>query len=148
VLTAPDQAVTLEKTPYHLIAVRVLDAMLPKNGGVILNSEGKKKPADGQPAKWIDISGKLDGNWQGVALFNHPKNLRHPTPCLQFAEQTIGLAPTHQEAHTIEAGKSIPFRYRVLVHAGDAEAGKVAKEYEAYEKSAQVRIGGPECVNG
>jgi hypothetical protein len=136
--------VTFNRTPYHLLAARVLDAMLPKNGGAMTNSEGKKDPPDGAPAAWIDISGKLDGEEQGVALFNHPRNDRHPTPCLQFSGQTIGLSPTHKEPLTVEAGKEVRFRYRVLVHAGNVEEGKVAAEYEAYSKAAQARIGGIE----
>jgi hypothetical protein len=148
VLTAADAAVVLDKTPYHLLAVRVLDALLPKSGGAIVNSEGKKNPDDGLRAKWIDISGKLDGELQGVALFDHPKNLRHPPPCLQFDGQTIGLAPTHAEPYTLDAGKSLTLRYRVLIHAGDVDKGQVAKEYEAYEKEAKVRVGGPEHVTG
>src|SRR5262249_15587731 len=51
-LTLPAQAlpVTFHKPPYHLIAVRVLDALLPAKGGLILNSEGQKNPPDGAPA--------------------------------------------------------------------------------------------------
>ena len=101
--------------------MRVLDTMLSKNGGAITNSEGKKNPGDGAPASWIDISSKLDGEEQGVALFNHPKNDRQPTPCLQFGGQTIGLSPTHKEPLTLDAGKEVRFRYRVLVHAGNVE---------------------------
>jgi hypothetical protein len=146
VLSAPDVAVTLNKTPYHLLAVRVLDEMMPAKGGVILNSEGMKNPRDGVSAKWIDISGKLGDEAQGVALFNHPANVRHPTPCLQFSGQTIGLSPSHQEALTIEAAKELRLRFCVLVHAGGAEDAKVADEYEAYTKDAKARIGGPECI--
>jgi hypothetical protein len=147
-LKAQDLPVTLHKTPYHLLACRVLDAMLPKNGGAIVNSDGKKNPQDGAPAQWIDISGKLEDEEQGVALFNHPKNDRQPVPCLQFSGQTIGLSPTHKEPLTIEAGKEARFRFRVLVHAGDAEKAKVATEYEAYAKAGQARIGGVERVRG
>ncbi|MGE3803121.1 MAG: PmoA family protein, partial [Gemmataceae bacterium] len=148
VLTGQDLPVTLDKTPYHLVAVRVLDAMLPKKGGEILNSEGKKSPPDGTPARWIDIAGKLDDDWQGVALFDHPDNLRHPPPCLQFAGQTIGLSPTHKEPYTIEPGKTLKLKYRVLVHAGNAEAGKVAAEYDAFVKKASSRLGAPLPVSG
>lgn len=147
-LKAQDLPVTLNKTPYHLLACRVLDAMLPKNGGAIVNSDGKKNPPDGAPAHWIDISGKLEDEEQGVALFNHPKNDRQPVPCLQFSGQTIGLSPTHKESLTIEAGKEARFRFRVLVHAGDAEKAKVAAEYEAYAKAGQAKIGGVERVRG
>lgn len=146
-LTAPDVAVTFNKTPYHLLAVRVLNAMLPGKGGVILNSEGQKNPGDGAPAKWIDISGKLDDELQGVALFNHPDNVRQPTPCLNFASQTIGLSPSHKEPLTIEPGKEVRFRYRVLVHAGGVDEAKVGDEYEAYCKPKTGRIQGIERVN-
>lgn len=146
VLTGQKIPVTLNKTPYHILAVRVVNAMLPRAGGVILNSEGQKNPKDGTPAKWIDISGKLDDAWQGVALFDHPDNLRHPTPCLQFAGQTIGLSPTHREEYKIEPGKSLKLRYRVLIHAGDADKGKVAAEYERFSKKASSRLGRPREV--
>lgn len=148
VLTGQDVAVTLNKTPYHVLAVRVLDAMLPAKGGAITNSNGAKNPPDGAAASWIDISGRLDDQWQGVALFNHPENLRQPTPCLQFAGQTIGLSPSHKEAITIEPGKTLRLRYRVLVHAGNVDEGKVAEEYEAYVKAKNTRVGAPEKVRG
>jgi hypothetical protein len=147
VLKAQDLPVTLNKTPYHLLACRVLDAMLPKNGGAISNSEGKKNPPDGAPANWIDISGKLGDEEQGVALFNHPKNDRQPVPCLQFSGQTIGLSPTHKESLTIDAGKEARFRFRVLVHEGNVEGGKVAAEYESYQKAGQARISGVEKLS-
>src|SRR5262249_51092174 len=73
-LVARDLPITFERTPYHLLAVRVIDALLPGKGGVITNSAGAQNPADGTPASWIDISGRLGESWQGVALFDHPGN--------------------------------------------------------------------------
>lgn len=143
---AGDAAVTWLKTPYHLLAVRVPDAMLPAQGGTILNAKGMKSPPDGTPANWIDVSGKLADAEQGVALLDHPQNFRHPTPCLQFAGQTIGLTLTHKEPHTIPPGETLSLRFRVLVHAGDAERGKVAEEFDGYARMAKVRIGGPEIL--
>jgi hypothetical protein len=146
-LRALDVPVTLLRTPYHLLAVRVLDAMLPGKGGIITNSAGMQNPKDGTPANWIDISGRLNDAWQGVALFNHPTNLRHPTPCLQFSSQTIGLSPTHTQPHTLEAKQDLRLRYRVLVHAGNVADGRVAAEYEAYIRPGQTRIGAPERIS-
>jgi hypothetical protein len=147
-LRALEAPVTLNRTPYHILAVRVLDAMLPGKGGVITNSAGLQNPKDGAAANWIDISGRLSDAWQGVALFNHPSNLRDPTPCLQFASQTIGLAPTHLQAYTIEPNQELRLRYRVFVHAGNVADARVAAEYQAYIKPAQTRIGGPERIIG
>jgi hypothetical protein len=146
-LRATDLPVTFNRTPYHLLAVRVLDALLPGKGGVITNSAGTQNPADGVAANWIDISGRLGEASLGVALFNHPDNFRHPTPCLQFARQTIGLSPTHREAYTLEAGRELRLRYRVLVHAGNVKDGGVAGQYEAYARPGQTRIGAPERVS-
>src|SRR5262249_50888049 len=56
VLKCGETPVTFNRTPYHLLALRVLDAMLAKNGGVITNSEGKKKQPDGEHGHWTDIS--------------------------------------------------------------------------------------------
>ncbi len=134
VLKPRAKPVTLNPTPYHLISLRAVNALVPafSKEAFITNSEGQKNPKDGALAKWIDVSGRLDGKTVGVSLFNHPENFRHPTPCLNFANQTIGLSPTHREAHTLEPGKSLRLRFRVLVHAGTpAEAG-VAREYERY----------------
>jgi hypothetical protein len=74
----------------------------------------------------------VDGKTAGVALLNNPANFRHPTPCLNFANQTIGLSPTHQEAYTLAAGKSLRLRFRVLVHAGSAAEAEIAHEYDHY----------------
>ncbi len=142
-LQANETPITLEATPYHIIALRVVDAMLPRNGGVITNSEGQKQPPDGAVAKWIDISGTLEGKVCGGTIMNHPQNCRHPTPCLNFDNQTIGCSPTHKEPFTLKPGEPLRLRYRVYVHAGNVEDGKVAQAYEAYCQQTKARIGAP-----
>jgi hypothetical protein len=139
VLKARAKPVTLQATPYQILALRPVNAMVPafSKDAAITNSEGQKNPKDGEPAKWIDVTGPLDGKTVGVSLFNHPDNLRHPTPCLNFSNQTIGLAPTHKQAHTLQPNESLRLRFRVLVHAGTPTEAKVAGEYEAYCKGNQ-----------
>jgi hypothetical protein len=143
VITCGDQPATWNATPYHLLAIRVPDEMLVSRGGVLVNSEGQKNPPDGTPARWLDYSGPLNGAC-GVALFDHPKNPRHPTRWLNFQSQTIGAAPAHQEPYAWKPGESLRFRYRVYLHAGDAAAGAVAREYEAFIAEPTARIGPPE----
>ena len=139
VLRARDKAVTLNATPYHLLAVRAVDSMVPTfgKGAVIMNSEGQTNPKDGDPAKWIDVTGPADGKTIGITLMNHPANLRHPTPCLNFGNQTIGLSPTHKESHTLVPDKPLHLRFRVLVHAGTVAEADVAQEYAAYTEPAR-----------
>ena len=136
VLRAKQQAITLQRTPYQILAVRALNSMVPRfnKKAVITNSNGQKNPKTGVLAKWIDVTGEVNGKTVGIALFNHPENLRHPTPCLSFAKQTIGLSPTHLESYTLEPGKELHLRFRVLVHAGNVAEAKVAGEYADYVK--------------
>jgi hypothetical protein len=140
VLRAKDRPVTLNATPYHLLAVRALDSMVPAFGkeAVITNSQGQKNPADGAAAHWIDVTGPAEGKTVGITLMNHPANFRHPTPCLNFANQTIGLSPTHQESHTLAPDKPLRLRFRVLVHAGTAAQADVAREYAAYAEMGKT----------
>lgn len=136
VLKVRGQPVTLMATPYHILAIRAVNSMVPafNKDAFFTNSEGQKNPKDGAPAKWIDVTGPLESKMVGVSLFNHPENFRHPTPCLNFANQTIGLSPTHQQPHTLAPKESLRLRFRVLVHAGTLAEAKVSQEYDAYCK--------------
>lgn len=142
-ITCGDQPAVWNATPYHLLAIRVPDAMLVGKGGVITNSEAQSNPPDGIPARWLDYSGPLGAATAGVALFDHPENPRHPTRWLNFQAQTIGAAPAHQEPLAWMPGESRRFRYRVYVHEGDATRSAVAQEYAAFIAEPQARIGIP-----
>jgi hypothetical protein len=142
-LTCGDQPAVWNATPYHLLAIRVPDAMGVERGGVITNSEGQRNEATrGARAKWLDFTGPLGGTC-GVAIFDHPGNFRHPAPWLNFENETIGAAPTYHEPYAWQPGESRRFRYRVYFHAGDVQAGQVADEYAAYTATPQARVGAP-----
>lgn len=118
-----------------------------KAEGHILTSEGDRdKPAWGKRAKWVDLTGPVNGKNVGVAIFDHPSNLRHPT---WWHARSYGLVSAnpfgkhHFEGlkdqptagnHTIEDGKNLTFRYRFYFHTGDEKQGKVAEQYEAFSK--------------
>lgn len=145
-ITCGEQPAVWNATPYHLIAIRVPDSMLTGKGGAITNSEGQSNPPDGSPARWLDYSGTQGAMTGGIALFDHPQNLRHPTPWLNFQAQTVGAAPAHREALSWKPQESHRFRYRVYLHEGDVTQGQVAKEYAAYVAEAHARIAAPRRV--
>ena len=81
----------------------------------------------------------------GVAIFDHPSNPRHPT---WWHARTYGLITANPFGlhnferkgrgagnMTIEAGKSVTFRYRFLFHSGDVKEAKIAERYEQFAKS-------------
>ncbi len=115
----------------------------PPATGHYLNDSGDRDAAAwGKPAAWVDLSGPLDGKPVGIACFDHPTNLRHPT-CWHardyglFAANPFGLhdftkAPKGAGRLEVPAGKSLTLRHRWLLHAGDAEAARVAERYAAW----------------
>ena len=112
--------------------------------GHALNSEGQKD-ADiwGKPARWVDYSGPVDGKVTGIACFDHPSNLRHPTTWHArdyglIAANPFGLHDFDKKAakgagdHTIKKGESLTFKYRWLFHTGDTTAAKIEDRWKLW----------------
>ena len=103
--------------------------------GHILDSEGRHDAAVwGKAARWVAYSGPVAGRTVGVAIGDHPANLRHPSHWHArdyglVAANPFGLhdftgAPPGSGGYTLPAGKSLTFRYLVILHEGDpATAG-------------------------
>jgi len=139
--------------------------------GTILNSRGdRNRDAWGKRAEWADYSGPDgSGGTVGIAMFDHPANLRFPTHwhartyCLMTANRfgtdhfkgnygdhkTVVCAPAGADCpacnsrsgdHTIAAGKSLILRHRFFFHHGDAETAKVADQYRAYAADGAGRF--------
>jgi hypothetical protein len=114
-----------------------------KGQGRIVTSEGARDgDAWGKRAKWVDYSGPVNGKTAGVAIFDHPKNPRHPT---WWHVRTYGLfAANPLGAHHFEnkpvgagdlklaAGERVTFRYRFVFHAGNEKAAGIEERYTAY----------------
>ncbi len=80
-------------------------------------------------AKWVDYCGPIEGQVVGIAIFDHPSNLRHPTwwharTYGLFAANPFGVhdfenKPPGTGDMKIPGGESVRFRYRFLFHRGD-----------------------------
>ncbi len=114
--------------------------------GEILNSEGLEgKEAWGQRADWVDYYGTdPDGNVCGVALFDHPENLRHPTwwharsygllTANPFGQGDFekGKAPEEAGNYTVKEGDELRLWYRFYFHRGDAKEAQVVARYREF----------------
>ena len=122
-----------------ICAVRVPSSMEHKC--VIESSAGALGEAEcwGRPAHWVDFSGKAGGRHRGVAILDHPDNPRHPT---RWHVREYGLFAANPFALSdyksgferdgtlvVEAGDEVTFRYRVVLHKGNARAGRVRERY-------------------
>ena len=108
--------------------------------GQSVNSEGVEgKPMWGKRAAWVDYWGTINERQVGIAIFDHPENLRHPTT---WHARSYGLVAAnlfglhHFEGKqkgegdfTVKSGDDVTFRYRIVLHEGDAKQAKVAELY-------------------
>lgn len=145
-LTALDQPVKFGDTKEGTFAIRIHDKMTEKaKGGLLVSSTGAKtmKEIWGKPFPWVDYSGTLDGTPVGIAIFDHPGNPKHPThwhardyglfAANIFGERDFYRDKTRDGSVTLEPGKSMRFRYRVVVHPGLTDAAALEKLYAAYK---------------
>jgi hypothetical protein len=118
--------------------------------GHIVNSAGERDAAVwGRPARWVDYHAPLDGRTVGVAILDHPANLRHPSHWHArdyglFAANPFGLhdftgAAKGAGDHTVPAGGALTLRYRVVLHRGDAVAAGIEERWRAWAGAAAGR---------
>jgi hypothetical protein len=156
-LRAPaDAPVQLNDNKDGVLALRLatwLNLPRPSNtgrrftGGVgqLVTAQGDRDGAAwGKRAAWADFHAVHEGRTYGVAIFDHPQNLRHPTwwharDYGLFAANPFGQhdfepksTPANAGLHTIPAGGSLTLRYRVLLHSGDEKEAKLAERYADY----------------
>lgn len=163
VLKPAKEKVTIADPKEALFGMRVADWMREefsaaagvvgisgKGDGQYLNSEGGvgEKQVWGRRAKWVRLEAKKDGKTVGIAMFDHPTSVNHPTYWHArsyglFAANPVGQM-VFEKAHnpdtakpfnlTIEPGKSAIFRYRVLVYDGAKTKEQLDAEFAEFAK--------------
>jgi len=84
----------------------------------------------------VDYSGLVDGRPAGIAILDDPGNPRSPSPwyVIRSAEMSfVSPAVLCDEPLTLQAGERLTLRYRVLVHAGRWDAGRLKAEHAEYD---------------
>ena len=88
------------------------------------------------------LSGTVNQQPITLAILDHPKNVGFPTYWHArgyglFAANPFGLRdftrdPNQDGSWTIPEGKSLTFRYRVIIHHGDYREAHIAEAYQKY----------------
>jgi hypothetical protein len=113
--------------------------------GVYLSSEGKvgEKGGWSTRAKWMTLSGAVQGEDVCIGIFDHPKNSTFPTYWHNrgyglFAANPFGAKEFTKGKttlnFTIQPGKSETFRFRILIHTGKLTAEQTEAQYQQWLK--------------
>jgi len=92
------------------------------------------EPVHGKPARWVSLGLDMaDGKVGGVTIFDHPKNLRHPSPWhVASMPHEYHHAPLFRGPHTLKSGEELRFHFRILVHSGKANKVQLEKEWKSF----------------
>jgi hypothetical protein len=118
---------------------------LPRTGK-LLNAQGGLGEANvwGKRSEWVDYSGEIAGEKVGVVMMDHPGNPRHPTYWHSRGYGLHSINPfgvsdflndkSQNGSLTIEPGKHVRFRYRVIIHPGRGPE-RIAELYKQYAQT-------------
>jgi hypothetical protein len=105
----------------------------------VLNSENQKNlDGHGKTARWMDFTGETtDEKTAGITIFDHPSNPRHPTPWyLAMDKQApfgyFGPALLFKDPLSLNAGKKLELKYRLVIHAGRPDAGQLEERWKQF----------------
>jgi hypothetical protein len=143
VLSAVAGPLTMGDTKEGTFGIRLRPELSAPLGHMInsLGGEGEKQ-IWGKPADWVDYSGNFSGRLVDIAVFDSPRSFHHPTTWHARGYGLLAANPfalrefTHDAnkdgSWTIPEGKSITFRYRVMIHEGGLESDKINAAYRQY----------------
>ncbi len=142
--TPKNQLVRFDDTKEGLLGIRIAQSMREKEGGSVINSEGQKttQVCWGQPAKWVDYSGPVNGKTYGVTLMDHPGNFRpsryHVRDYGLFSVSPFGEGAYQNDKEKAkpvildDATPSLRIRYGLYIHDGSAADNKLAATYDEF----------------
>jgi len=154
-LTALKDPVTFGDGKDGAFGIRLRPVLQEDKGNAhISNADGMmgEKSLWGKPSNWCDYSGTIGTEKVGVAILDNPENPRHPVRWHArayglFAANPFGVSvftndKSQNGATTIAPGKSLHYRYRVIIHEGDVKDADIAGQwvkYSATGPAAQLR---------
>ena len=127
------ETVTLEKTNFGLLAVRVSKTLSAYFGGGQLRSSegGVGEPAIfGKPARWMDYCGPVVVGQEetrhvvseGITFFDHPRNPRYPTHWHVREDGWMGASFTMNESFVVNRQDPLTLRYLLHAHNGEYDS--------------------------
>lgn len=142
-LKADHGPIVMGDTKEGTFGIRLGDDLSAPRGHMI-NSQGGRgeKEIWGKRANWVNYYGTSSGKHIGIVVFEHPKSFRHSTTWHArayglLAANPFGLReftgdPNQDGSWAILEGKSLRFRYRVVIYDGDLSSAELDQKYQKY----------------
>lgn len=127
-----DQPISIAKYHYGSLCVRGTEAW--RKDGRFLTSEGKGRDDGNQvPARWVALSGKVDGAVCGLGCLGHPSNFRAPQPARLHPEfPYFSFAPMATGEFKIAPGKPYVSRFRFAAFDGETDSAGLDALWAAF----------------
>lgn len=121
---------------------RLSDEFRQDRGARLINSEGLSGTEQiwGKHAKWVHYSTTVKGKPAGIAILDHPSNVRHPTGWHARGYSLNAANPfasftndkKNDASYTLPAGKQLRFRYLVVVHEGELTRDRIEQYFTSF----------------
>jgi len=150
--TAVQDSITLDRTPlpnepdgkewggYAGLSIRFSpDYYNPE----FINSDGSTEMKHGATMAWKYYGLKnIKGNPVGMAIFDDPSNLNHPTPWYATNSEDhpfyyFSPAPLFYKPYKMNTGDELSLRYRVKCYSGRTTMQQLEQEYSDFKNSYQ-----------
>jgi hypothetical protein len=115
----------------------------PREATVITTPDGTaEEDSDHKRVAWADESGRFGGSdaQNGVAIFQDEANPDFPAAWTLRHYGFLGVAWPGNQGATLAPGMPVTLRYRLWIHPGSAQAGRVADAYAAFQHPPAVHI--------
>jgi hypothetical protein len=133
-----DSAVSIGKTPFGMIGVRMAKTIgVNDGGGRIRNSNGavNEKEVFWKQAKWVDYSGAVTNDkLEGITLLDHPDNSNFPTFFHVRNDGWMGASLTFDRPKIILPNKPLNLRYGLYIHTDMKSIDIIEKMWKQFTK--------------
>jgi hypothetical protein len=140
--TASASQLVLPEYHYGGVGFRGRDEWDGAQNTFFLTSEGRTRE-DGHAtrAKWVHISGYVDGELAGIGILTHPDNFRFPEPMrIHPTEPFFNYAPSQLGEWAIRPGEPFVARYRYVVADGAPRPAELERLWRDLATPPQVTV--------
>jgi hypothetical protein len=137
-----DSPLVLPEYHYGGVGFRGAAGWLGAEAARFLTSEGKDRSnGHATRGRWCHVSGRVDGEWAGIAILDHPGNFRAPQPMrIHPTEPFFCYAPSQLGRWEIARAAPYRSRYRFASFDGPPDPAALDRLWRDYADPPRVTV--------